>query len=202
LAFLAALPLFSSRWEGFEEEWRVPTFAGHFLVTQAVLVMAAFGAYASMQREADDPKIVRRACGQAGAVVLLIFLPYLVLLPSEMWFVPIAAHEAYATARLRELAMAEATYAEMYHAGFTEGLNRLGSGDGPPNREHANLVNEVLAGRAWKGTNTFFMKTGMDSPTDQVRATIKAESPALRLRPGRGTMGSRVCGASSSTNRA
>lgn len=123
---------------------------------------------------------------QVAAIVtaaFLILIVVLILIPRRN--VPCcAAAPMSAIATLRTLNTAEITYSSTYHKGYSRGLNQLGSPDqGTPEQNHADLVDQVLSGKAQGGSNNSFEKngyrfeyhTGKSNPTGEITTyTISA----------------------------
>src|SRR5258708_2687349 len=85
--------------------------------------------------------------GRLALVAIVAVVVAVILVPVEYGFGPIAPNEASATATIRSLNAAEERYASKYGNGFTDTLAKLGPPSaGQPNRNHADLVDSVLAG--------------------------------------------------------
>jgi hypothetical protein len=143
---------------GFEGRTFVAGLAA-FALTQTVLVAGAINTYYSLERAPGDGHLLRTRFALLGAWAFVVLLLALISAPISPEVKRIAANEASATFTLRTLVTAELTYAQTYPSGFTDGLNRLGTGGGSPNADAADLVGPVVAGRV-SGTNSGFVKSG------------------------------------------
>jgi hypothetical protein len=153
VAFLLVSPFFLSVFKDqFLDSQRFFFVMGLLASTQVVFVASAIRTYYSMEREADDRRMLRR--GIVGSLLVAFLLFFLFSTEDGNYIPRIPGNEASATATLRALNAAESAYASSHQSSFSDTLTKLCS---PPSgaTAGASLKDPFLCSKIGQSPATF-----------------------------------------------